>query len=184
MYQNSDCDPSLSLRDVDYLDGLYSYAMILTGDHQEAKTLVFHAYTQAAEELADTSTWGERKREHFRCLRKIWLESSEGLRETDSDVLNTKKQRPYSAQDDHGISRIPGDGGSGTKHLRAAIHALPLSLGEIIILREHEEFSYQEIATVMRSSVETVAAELITARSDLKSHLDSDPGFFQSWSQK
>jgi len=148
--------------------------MILTRNRQEAEALVSEAYARAVEKLGHTSVFAKRKSEFFRSLREIWLEHNEGHRKADNHNLNTEEPNEFAAENDYDVSRIRSYEDSRTKHLRAAIHALPLSLQEIIVLRVHEEFSHQEIAAVVRCSVEAVAAQIIRARLYLKSHLGSN----------
>jgi RNA polymerase sigma-70 factor (ECF subfamily) len=52
--------------------------------------------------------------------------------------------------------------------VRAAIEQLPLEFREIIILREYEELSYQEIAAVLDCPPGTVMSRLARARFKLR----------------
>ena len=52
--------------------------------------------------------------------------------------------------------------------MRAAIEQLPLEFREIIILREYEELSYQEIAAVLDCPPGTVMSRLARARFKLR----------------
>ena len=52
--------------------------------------------------------------------------------------------------------------------VRAAIQQLPVEYREIIILREYEELSYQEIAAVLNRPPGTVMSRLARARSRLR----------------
>jgi RNA polymerase sigma-70 factor (ECF subfamily) len=54
------------------------------------------------------------------------------------------------------------------EQVRAAIQQLPIGFREIIILREYEELSYQEIATVLECPLGTVMSRLARARSRLR----------------
>jgi RNA polymerase sigma-70 factor (ECF subfamily) len=54
------------------------------------------------------------------------------------------------------------------EHVRDAIQQLSIELREIIILREYEELSYQEIATVLECPLGTVMSRLARARSKLR----------------
>jgi RNA polymerase sigma-70 factor (ECF subfamily) len=55
--------------------------------------------------------------------------------------------------------------------LRAAVEELPEQMRKCVLLRVYQELSYQEIAVVMRLSVETVKAHLYQARQRLKAKL-------------
>jgi RNA polymerase sigma-70 factor (ECF subfamily) len=51
---------------------------------------------------------------------------------------------------------------------RRAVERLPLEFREIILLREYEEFSYEEIATMLQCPVGTVMSRLARARTKLR----------------
>jgi RNA polymerase sigma-70 factor (ECF subfamily) len=53
------------------------------------------------------------------------------------------------------------------EQVRAAIQQLSSEFSEIIILREFEELSYQEIATILECPLGTVMSRLARARSKL-----------------
>jgi RNA polymerase sigma-70 factor (ECF subfamily) len=52
--------------------------------------------------------------------------------------------------------------------VRAAIRQLPVEFREIVILREYEELSYQEIANILKCPIGTVMSRLARARSRLR----------------
>ena len=54
------------------------------------------------------------------------------------------------------------------EQVRAAIQQLPLEFREIIILREYEELSYQEIAALLDCPLGTVMSRLARARSKMR----------------
>ena len=58
------------------------------------------------------------------------------------------------------------------KQIRVAIDALPELYREIIVLRDLEGFSYQEIATMLSCPAGTVMSRLGRARAKLRRSLD------------
>jgi RNA polymerase sigma-70 factor (ECF subfamily) len=54
------------------------------------------------------------------------------------------------------------------EQVREAIQHLPMDFREVILLREYEELSYQEIASVLGCPVGTVMSRLARARSKLR----------------
>jgi len=60
-----------------------------------------------------------------------------------------------------------------TEQVRAAIQELPIPFREIILLREYEELSYQEIAGVLDCPVGTVMSRLGRARAKLRELLSA-----------
>jgi DNA-directed RNA polymerase specialized sigma24 family protein len=59
--------------------------------------------------------------------------------------------------------------------VRGAILRLPLESREIILLREYEDLSYQEIADVLNCPIGTVMSRLGRARSRLRALLSATP---------
>jgi RNA polymerase sigma-70 factor, ECF subfamily len=59
------------------------------------------------------------------------------------------------------------------EQVRAAIQQLPVEFREIIILREYEELSYQEIANLLACPIGTVMSRLARARSRLRDLLSA-----------
>ena len=57
------------------------------------------------------------------------------------------------------------------EQVRAAIRELPVEFREIILLREYEDLSYQEIANVLDCPVGTVMSRLGRARAKLRTLL-------------
>jgi RNA polymerase sigma-70 factor (ECF subfamily) len=54
------------------------------------------------------------------------------------------------------------------EQVRTAIQQLPVEFREIVILREYEDLSYQEIAAVLECPLGTVMSRLARARSKLR----------------
>jgi RNA polymerase sigma-70 factor (ECF subfamily) len=83
--------------------------------------------------------------------------------ELDSD-RGAPNDPPDTSQDPHAIyvSEVERE------QVRAAIEQLPMEFREIIILREYEELSYQEIAAVLDCPPGTVMSRLARARSKLR----------------
>jgi RNA polymerase sigma-70 factor (ECF subfamily) len=72
-----------------------------------------------------------------------------------------------SSKDSHSlyVSKVEAE------QVRAAIQELPLDFREIILLREYEELSYQEIANILDCPVGTVMSRLGRARAKLRTLL-------------
>ena len=85
---------------------------------------------------------------------------------------------PYDIPADGGP--LPSDpqaqalSGERRRRLREAVEALPAKMRACLAMRIYQERSYQEIATAMRLSVETVKAHLYQARQRLKKDLGDD----------
>ena len=59
-----------------------------------------------------------------------------------------------------------------TEIVRRAVHALPLELREVIVMKEFEELTFQEIADVLDLPLSTVKSRLYTALKQLRMRLE------------
>jgi RNA polymerase sigma-70 factor (ECF subfamily) len=153
----------------EYLDGLYSYALVLSRNRSEAGDLVQETYLRAiraAERLrADSNV----KSWLFTILRNIRFNQLRQRRiapeagDVDLDTISANSAAD-AAKDPHaayvsGVER---------EQVRNAVQQLPLEFREIIILREYEELSYREIAVILECPTGTVMSRLSRARSKLR----------------
>jgi RNA polymerase sigma-70 factor, ECF subfamily len=153
----------------EYLDGLFGYAMVLSRNRAEAEDLVQETCLRALRAVAGLRAQGSIKSWLFTILRNIWLNqlrqrrTAPDLIELDADE-NGSNEPADAAQDPHAdyVSRVE------RQQVRAAIQRLPLVFREIIILREYEELSYQEIAALLDCPPGTVMSRLARARSRLR----------------
>jgi RNA polymerase sigma-70 factor (ECF subfamily) len=72
---------------------------------------------------------------------------------------------PYKDSYDLYVSKME------TEQVRAAIRQLPVEFREIILLREYEDLSYLEIASVLDCPVGTMMSRLGRARAELRAAL-------------
>lgn len=153
----------------DYLDGLYSYAVVLSRNRMEAEDLVQETCLRALRAMGRLRPDSNIKSWLFTILRNIWLNqlrqsrtvpevSHRDLDENSANKAVDAAKDPYAAH----VSNIE------RKQVRNAIQQLPLEFREIILLREYEELSYQEIATLLHCPLGTVMSRLARARSRLR----------------
>lgn len=158
---------------IEYLDGLYGYAVFLTRNRAEAEDLVQEAYLGAAQAVNGVRPENSLKELLFALLRNIWFNDS-------------RKRRNSSQIDDADVEKIATDekadsfvnphrhyvGKAETEQIQIAIESLPAKLQEIIWLREYEDLSYREISAILECSIRTVVSRLGRARSKLKTLLE------------
>jgi RNA polymerase sigma-70 factor (ECF subfamily) len=153
----------------EYLNGLYGYAMVLSRNSAEAEDLVQETCLRALRAIDSLRAEGSVKSWLFTILRNIWLNqlrqrrTAPDLVELDADE-NGIFEPADPTQDPHTgyVNRIEHE------QVRSAIQQLPLESREIIILREYEELSYQEIAALLNCPPGTVMSRLARARSRLR----------------
>ena len=157
---------------IEYLDGLYSYAMVLTRNHAEAEDLVQETYTRAIQAMRRLRADSNIRGWLFTILKNIWFNQLRKRRngpqmveiEARDDLANNIVE---PSKDSHAlyVSKLEAE------QVRAAIHELPVEFREVILLREYEDLSYQEIAGVLHCPVGTVMSRLGRARARLRTLL-------------
>jgi RNA polymerase sigma-70 factor (ECF subfamily) len=152
-----------------YIDGLFGYAMVLTRNPAEADDLVQETYLRALKAKISLRAISNVKGWLFTILRNIWLNDLRHERagpkiaelepdQTLADVSVATSGDPHDLY----VTTIERD------QVRAAIQQLPVEFREIVILREYEELSYQEIASMLKCPIGTVMSRLARARSKLR----------------
>jgi RNA polymerase sigma-70 factor, ECF subfamily len=110
----------------------------------------------------------------FTILRNVWLNELRRRRKTPESVDVEGDEGTTGLAD--GNRKSPHDAyvlNLERRHVRAAIQQLLDGAREVILLREWEEPSYQEIATILDCPVGTVMSRLARARSNLRDMLSS-----------
>jgi RNA polymerase sigma-70 factor, ECF subfamily len=154
---------------IEYLDSLYSYALVLSRNHAEAEDLVQETYVRAIQAMGRLRPGSNIKGWLFTILRNVWRNQLRKLRngpqvveiEADNQVANKIVEQSADSHDLY-LSKVEAE------EVRAAIQDLPVDFREIILLREYEDLSYQEIASVMGCRVGTVMSRLARARAKLR----------------
>jgi RNA polymerase sigma-70 factor (ECF subfamily) len=153
----------------EYMNGLYGYAMVLTHNHAEAEDLVQETYVRAIPAMGRLRPESNVKAWLFKILRNIWFNQLR-KRRSDPQMVPTDEE---SGSLDNLVN--PGQNSYEIyaceverRRVRAAIQELPMDSREIILLREFEELSYQEIASLLGCPQGTVMSRLARARSKLR----------------
>jgi RNA polymerase sigma-70 factor, ECF subfamily len=133
---------------IEHIDGLYSYALVLTRNLSEAEDLLQETYVRALGTMERLRTGSNVKSWLCTILRNIWFNQLRQQRaaklvamdgkERAMDIAETAKD-PYAFY----VSRMEHE------QVREAIQQLPLDFREVILLREFEELSYREIAAIL-----------------------------------
>jgi RNA polymerase sigma-70 factor (ECF subfamily) len=169
------CNPDqMDTTNIEYINGLYGYAMILTQDHAVAEDLVYETYVRAIPAVERLPGESNSKELFFKVLRNVWLNQcrkqqggSCALAMGGQSFPTNGEMEPAEDSCDDCTNKIDEE------LVRAAIQKLPIELREIILLREFAELSYREIAGVLNCPVGMVVSRLAIARSDLRVSLSS-----------
>jgi RNA polymerase sigma-70 factor (ECF subfamily) len=168
-----------------YIDGLFGYAMVLTRNPAEAADLVQETYLRALKAKESLGPGSNVKSWLLTILRNIWLNQLRQKRsapqivelEAHEDIAGMAIE---TSKDPHAqyVSKMEQE------KVRNAIQQLPVEFREIIVLREYEELSYQEIAAMLECPTGTVMSRLARARAKLRVLLSGNEQFFQGRSRE
>ena len=157
-----------------HADALFRYAMALCRNPGTAEDLVQETYLRALSARNPLRPDSNYKSWLFTILRNIWLNELRKGRWTpqtiDTEVDGVEFSIPAGTDCDphlHYVSKLE------VEQVRDAIQQLPQEFREIIILREYDELSYQEIAEILQCPAGTVMSRLARARSRLRSILSN-----------
>jgi RNA polymerase sigma-70 factor (ECF subfamily) len=161
---------------------LFRLAMRLSGNREEAEDLVQETLVRALPALrrfegrsrlstylvrALTNLWKNRLRSRARSRVVSWFQS--GGRENEHDGAGIDPPDPGPSADE----RIEAEGRAA--QVRLAVTRLHPDRRVTLLLREVEELSYEEIASITGVPVGTVRSRLARARDDLRSLLGGKP---------
>ena len=157
---------------IEHIDGLYRYALALTRSRSETEDLVQETYVRAFAAIGRLRADSNVKSWLFTILRNIFFNQLRRQRTTHlvemddqegvMDIAETGKD-PYALY----VSRMERE------QVREAIRQLPLDFREVILLREFEDLSYQEIAAILGCPAGTVMSRLARARARLRTLLSA-----------
>ncbi len=148
-----------------HLDGVFRYALWLTGDRATAEDMVQETYTQALQSFhrynagTNCRAWllkilYHRDRKRRRDADRF--QTLDALADRVGDIL------PYELSTPQGLT---------DEEILQALGRLPLSFQEVVVLSDVEDFSYKEIAATLEVPLGTVMSRLHRARKALRMEL-------------
>ncbi|MEI9975803.1 MAG: sigma-70 family RNA polymerase sigma factor [Ignavibacteriota bacterium] len=155
-----------------YLEDLFRYAMVLSRNRAEAEDLVQETYLRALRAIATLRPDSNLKVWMFTILRNVWRNQLRKQRSAPRIVEldeheGAADRTPGHSKDPHSIYVSNAE----CEYVRAAIQQLPMESREVIVLREYEDLSYQQIADLLECPIGTVMSRLGRARSKLRTLL-------------
>jgi RNA polymerase sigma factor (sigma-70 family) len=156
-----------------HVDAAYNLARWLTRDEHASEEVVQEAYCRAARFFAsfrggDGRTW------LLAVVRRVsfdWLQKRRA-----AAALTSFDEEAHSPDDDALGPDHLAIRKADVQLLRQAVEELSPEYREVIVLREMEELSYQEVAAVAGVPVGTVMSRLSRARKQLQRRLAPCPG--------
>jgi len=160
-----------------YQDKVYSLSLRLTGSAQDAEDLAQEVFVRAYRHItafrgdSDFGTWLHRIAVNtwLNQKRKGQPKAAYSLDEpVHSDDGEIKREIPDMSEEPESVlleSQL-------SEKLHRAVEALPKDQKAVILLREVEEYTYEEIANIMACSIGTVKSRLARARVALRISLN------------
>ena len=157
---------------LEHIDSLFAYAMTLSRDRTEAEDLVQETYVRAVQKCDCLAPDSNVRNWLFVVMRNAWLNQvrhqKHGPRFTDYGETET-----IAAPSTNFNPQVVYIRKLEQAEVRKAIEALPLAYREVVLLRDIEGFSYQEIAGILDCPAGTVMSRLGRARDKLRRVLAS-----------
>lgn len=153
-----------------HIDALYGFAMTLTHNQTEAEDLVQETYLRAVRAFGRLMPDSNLKSWLFAIMRNAWLNQVRHTRvgpnfvELDAEEDDRMLWLDQQANDPHVayLRKLERE------EIRTAIQNLPFQHREIVVLRDIEGFSYQQIARMLGCPAGTVMSRLGRARQKLR----------------
>ena len=170
MRKAGDCTPLFSQEALEHIDALYGYAVTLTRDPTEAEDLVQETYLRAVGAFGQLVPNSNLKGWLFVIMRNAWLNQVRHTRsgprfiELDNEQEDLARWPDQLARDPHVLYLRKLE----RQEIKEAIESLPSLYREIVVLRDIEGFSYQQIATLLDCPAGTVMSRLGRAREKLR----------------
>ena len=170
MNEASNSNAMFSNAALEHLDALYGFAMTLTRNQTEAEDLVQETYLRAVRAFGRLMPDSNLKSWLFAIMRNAWLNQLRHTRggpqfvELDAEEDDRAKWLDHVANDPHVVYIRKLE----REEVRAAIESLPRAHREIVVLRDIEGFSYQQIASILGCPAGTVMSRLGRAREKLR----------------
>lgn len=170
MREAGDCTAIFSQAALEHIDALYGYAVTLTRDQTEAEDLVQETYLRAVRAFGQLVPNSNLKSWLFVIMRNAWLNQLRHTRtgprfiELDNEQEDLARWPDQLARDPYVVYLRKLE----LQEIKEAIESLPSLYREIVVLRDIEGFSYQQIATLLDCPAGTVMSRLGRAREKLR----------------
>jgi RNA polymerase sigma factor (sigma-70 family) len=156
-------------------DSAYNFAHFLVQNQNDAEDLVQETYLKALRNFASFQPGTNFRAWIFQILKNSFLSSRSKLERRMTVVMDSEED----------LAMLPVTSGtpesmlierSGIDAIRCAIEQLPVIFREVILLRDVEDASYQEIAEILSIPIGTVMSRLARARKVVRESLRSTSG--------
>jgi len=153
---------------VPYMDMLYSYAVYMTGDRDEASDLLQETFLKAFRFFDKFEAGTNAKAWLYRIMRNTYINEYRRVKRLPNIVEYDEQISHYHMVNEETISpediRRKIDGEMFDDDIAGAISSLPEKFKSVVILRDVEDLPYEEIAEALEIPIGTVRSRLHRAR--------------------
>lgn len=166
---------------VRYSGDVYAFLIRLTEDTEEARDLTQETFLRALKSVknfrgeADLKTWLFRIAINESRNRFRWWKRRRSNMTVSLDAENPQTEKPLSETLSSNTAANPETETlrrERERALRQALRQLPDNFREVVILRDIEGFTYEEIATTLETNVGTVKSRIARGREELRKKLN------------
>jgi RNA polymerase sigma-70 factor (ECF subfamily) len=161
-----------------YSSDIYALLVRITEDIEEAKDLTQETFLRALRHVAnfrgdsDIKTWLFRiaineSRNRHRWWKRRRSDVTVSL-DIQTDTLGLAEKLPSTTSENPETAAINGE---RSQALHAALKLLPQNFREVVILRDIEGLTYEEIASALQTNVGTVKSRIARGRDELRRRL-------------
>lgn len=174
-HKRPETSPDFGQAALDHLDALYGFAMTLTRNRGEAEDLVQETYLRAVRAFGQLMPDSNLKGWLFTITRNLWLNQCRHARagphfvDLDQDQQEITEWLTQLPEDPYEIYVRKAE----REEVRSAIQSLPRPYRQVVVLRDIEGFSYQQIARILGCPAGTVMSRLGRARQRLRHMLEN-----------
>lgn len=155
-----------------HLDAAYNLARWLTRDARDAEDVVQEAYLRALKHF-DTFKGGDARPWLLKIVRNTYYTSIQRNRITEASTSFEEEEGTHTSDAPSPEMLLLKE--TDKQLVRRALRKLPTEFLEVIVLREFEELSYQQIADVAQIPLGTVMSRLARARKRLAQIISDCP---------
>jgi len=153
-------------------DSLYNFGRWLAHNREEAEDLVQETYLKALRGYASFRPGTNFRAWMFRILKNTFLSTHARLERRVTVAMDLEEdapELPVEYETPATILMMRCD----SQSVQRAIDRLPVQAREVLLLRDAEEMSYQEIADILSIPIGTVMSRLSRARKAVRASLGS-----------
>jgi RNA polymerase sigma-70 factor, ECF subfamily len=151
-----------------YMDMLYSYAVYMTGDRDEASDLLQETFLKAFRFFDKFEAGTNAKAWLYRIMRNTYINEYRRVKRLPDIVEYDEQVSHYKMVNSEAIGsedmRRKVDGEMFDDEIAGAIASLPEKFKSVVILRDVEDLPYEEIAAALEIPIGTVRSRLHRAR--------------------